>query len=253
MRENSFIYQKRIFSLRVEIRSNHMCGKKKKDSKSNETSKKEDTSRTNDKDPFIEEIHESISNEVAYQRFQGMILRGEFDGLEQKEKINLLKEKSIYKNLVQKITSERKKESTKLTTSIITKTITISGFYFAIIAFILTSEFVITINSFALNLFFGSIIVLFVGNTMIIPLIFLRAPIKSNAAEYLANLNIIQSITFLIILLNNILSNTFGFENRALWFNIGFPAFILIMFILLIWQIRIRDSRGIDKVLKDKD
>jgi len=229
-----------------------MCRKKKVNTKLEDTSDIVDTSRANKKDPIVEEIDESILEEISYQRFQNMINLGYFDDLKPEEKIKLIKEKSIYINLVQRITSEQKKESTKLITSILTKTITISGFYFAIIAFILTSEFVFTINKFALYLFFGSIIILFIINSLLLPLFFLWTPLKSNSAEFIANLNIIQSIFFLIICISNILVNTFNIENREMWFLIGIPVFILIIFLILIWQIRIRDSKGIEKELKIK-
>lgn len=228
--------------------------KKKETVKSEETSSVVDTSKVNERDPLVEEINESIVDEIAYHRFHNMIKEGQFDGLEQDKKIELIKEKSIYQNLVHKITSEQKKKSTKLITSIITKTITISGFYFAIIAFILTSDFVFNIDTFAIHWFFGSIIILFAVNCFLLPLIFLRTPLKSNSAEYISNANIVQSIIFLTILIVNLLLNTFSIENREMWFIIGVPGFIFILFLVLIWQVRISDSKGLEKELNyDKE
>ncbi len=205
--------------------------------------------RNKEKVPLLSELEEELEYEIANKRYSQLIQEGVFDEKEMEEQIELLKEKKLYKVLIRSKAENRKKESSKTITSIITKTITLTGFHFAVIAFILTNSIEISFTPSILYLFYGSIIVLFGINIVVLPILFLRSPEKSDYSEFVADINMIQSIVFLCILLGNIMISSFGIISKDMWVAVGIPGFILLMFILLIVQLRKRDREELDKIL----
>ncbi len=202
--------------------------------------------RKKEKDSLLSELEQELEQEMVYQRYSQLIQEGIFDDKDKEERIESLKEKKLYKVLIKKLSDKRKEESSKMIYSIILKTVTISGFHFAIVAFILTSSMEITMNPSALYLYFGSIIILFFVNIILLPILFLSAHGESSYSELVANVNIIQSMICLCFILGDVMINTFGLNIKHIWAFVGGPGLVLIMLVILIIYLRKLDTEDLD-------
>lgn len=185
------------------------------------------------KHQVVEDLEYTVLEKIAELKLKKLVDSKSLLDTDEKEIISVLKNEGIYNSLLNKYERNEKEKNTKKISSIIIRTITVNGFYFAIIAFLLNIVELSIWKDIFLAMFFTSILITILLNCLIIPILYAGNLKYTDTIELVANLVIAQSVIFFYLYMVNISNVLLNISTWEFLLSFALPFFAFVILVLI--------------------